>query len=440
MLVHPPNRSVDLPRTLKGQRQTEKIVFQVVRTRSRREFLWGGLVVVLGGIALALDSTPNSSTVVGTIYALCVVLASRISYTSAAYVTAIICSILSLLPLANSDLTRLAWSDVTDRLLVLLAIWVAAFLSMLWDKPQYDNQQSVRGNQRRSTRPTLHAEVTTEQASVEPQPSLSANVDDLARLNDALLQKNYELETLINVVSHDLRSPLVNIQGFSKELDNSCARLREKIEHMPSHELPPAEIVQLLDEEIPEALRFIRAGSEKISSVLSGILQFSRLGRLSLNQSPLNLNIIVYGIATVMEFQLKEKGVLLQIDDLPDCLGDETLVSQVFSNLIENAYKYLDPARPGVIRISGKIQDEKSIYTVEDNGIGIHPDHEGKIFEMFHRLNPKEGGGEGLGLTIVRRIVERHQGNVWVESEFGHGTKFMVSFPSATTVHKAGKT
>ena len=353
---------------------------------------------------------------------------------------ATICSLLSLTVLANTDLTRLEWSDVTDRLLVLLAIWVAAFLSMLWEKPHYENRHNVRGNQRRATRSTLHAEVTTEQGRVEPHESSFESVDDLTQLNDALLQKNYELETLINVVSHDLRSPLVNIQGFSKELTDSCARLREKIGLIDAHESTTAEMTRLLDEEIPEALHYIRAGSDKINSVLSGILQFSRLGRLSLNHEPLNINAIVYGIATVMEFQLKEKGVLLQIDDLPDCLGDETLVSQVFSNLIENAYKYLEPSRQGVIRVSGKIKDEKSIYTVEDNGIGIHPDHQGKIFEMFHRLNPTEGGGEGLGLTIVRRIVERHQGQVWVESEFGIGTKFLVSFPSATTVQKEGQT
>ena len=260
--------------------------------------------------------------------------------------------------------------------------------------------------------------------------------DDLEELNRALLNKNQEMETLINVVSHDLRSPLVNIQGFSKELSDACDRLREAINQNTSPGDSIKDATHLLDEEIPEALRYIRAGAEKINTVLSGILRFSRLGRISLNTERLNVNSMVSGIATVMEFQLKEKGVLLQIDDLPDCMGDEILVCQVFSNLIENAYKYLDPTRPGVIRVSGKIKDGISVYAVADNGVGIQEDHQGKIFEMFHRLNPKEEAGEGLGLTIVRRIVERHLGEIWVESEVGVGTTFFMSLPCAATTFK----
>ncbi|MGB0911118.1 MAG: sensor histidine kinase [Nitrospirales bacterium] len=213
-------------------------------------------------------------------------------------------------------------------------------------------------------------------------------------------------------------------------------RLRETINQRGPGVSSLPDAMHLLDEEIPEALRYIRAGAEKINYVLSGILRFSRLGRIALNTEPLNINAMVANIATVMEFQLKEKGVLLQIDDLPDCIGDEILVSQVFSNLIENAYKYLDPARPGVIRVSGKIKEGLSIYAVEDNGIGIQEDYQGKIFEMFHRLDPTEGSGEGLGLTIVRRIIERHQGEVWVESDYGIGTTFSLSLPCAVSALK----
>ncbi|GJL56797.1 MAG: hypothetical protein NPIRA02_39290 [Nitrospirales bacterium] len=393
------------------------------------------LVLALGGAAFSLDQTGNVGMLVGALYAVCVVFASRLSFIYAVYIVATVCSLLSLFGLSFVDVDLRGWSDVTDRLLIVLAIWIAAFLSLLWDVPQVQDQ-SRHFKDRLSSGSSLRAEVTTSEPPVETAPVSQEHGDDLAQLNHALLQKNYELETLINVVSHDLRSPLVTIQGFSKELSDACERLRGSMNK--NTDMHASDVALLLDEEIPEALRYIRAGADKITSVLSGILQFSRLGRLSLACEPLNMNAIVHGIATVMEYQMKKKGVTLQIDDLPDCLGDETLVSQVFSNLIENAYKYLDPARPGVIRITGEIQDEKSIYTVEDNGVGIREDHLGKIFEMFHRLNPKEGSGEGLGLTIVRRIVERHQGDVWVESVFGIGTKFMVSFPSATTVQQKG--
>jgi len=435
MLVHSLNRSAEVHQGSNEQNRTESIDFPIPQKRPQREILWTTLVLSLGFMAFFLDEQFHMGMIVGVLYALCVVLASRLSFTYAVYVVATICSILSLFSFTFADIDRLGWSDLTDRLLVLLAIWVAAFLSMLWDKPHVDDQ-GMHSQQRPSTRSTLRAEVTTPDILLRPEPVSQKKDDDLAQLSQVLLQKNYELETLINVISHDLRAPLVTIQGFSKELSDSCERLREAIEISEHRETNRSDLALLLDEEIPEALRYIRVGAEKISSVLSGILQFSRLGRLCLHREPLNVNAMVHNIATVMEFQMKEKGVMLQIDDLPDCLGDETLLGQVFLNLIENAYKYLDPSRPGVIRVTGEIKDEKSMYTVEDNGIGIHQDHQGKIFEMFHRLDPKEGSGEGLGLTIVRRIVERHQGDVWVDSTFGVGTKFIVSFPSATTVQK----
>ncbi|GJL66041.1 MAG: hypothetical protein NPIRA05_10120 [Nitrospirales bacterium] len=435
MLIHSPNRPVEVHQDVNEQTRTESVVFTVRQKRPQREILWTALVLSLGIMAFFLDRTSSIGIIVGMMYALCVVLASRLSFDYAVYVVAAICSTLSLFGFTFVDIDSLGWSDVTDRLLVLLAIWIAAFLSMLWDKPPIQGQ-SMHAQQWPSSRSTLHADVTTPETFAGPEHAVHQPGEDLAQLNQVLLQKNYELETLINVVSHDLRAPLVTIQGFSKELSDSCARLRGAIDTSEHREINRSDVVLALDEEIPEALQYIRVGAEKISNVLSGILQFSRLGRLSLHCEPLNMNAMVHGIATVMEFQLKEKGVMLQIDDLPDCLGDETLLGQVFSNLIENAYKYLDPARPGMIRVTGEIKDEKSMYTVEDNGIGIQEDHQGKIFEMFHRLDPKEGAGEGLGLTIVRRIVERHQGDVWVDSTFGVGTKFMVSFPSATTVQK----
>src|SRR5206468_1561602 len=122
------------------------------------------------------------------------------------------------------------------------------------------------------------------------------------------------------------------------------------------------------------------------------------------------------------EFQIKRAGTTLDIDSLPDAVGDATQINQVFSNLLENAVKYLDPKRPGRISVAGRRENNRVTYSVSDNGIGIVAEHQAKVFEIFHRLNPGHSEGEGLGLTIAQRILERHNGQIWLESQPGKGT------------------
>jgi chemotaxis family two-component system sensor kinase Cph1 len=116
---------------------------------------------------------------------------------------------------------------------------------------------------------------------------------------------------------------------------------------------------------------------------------------------------------------------------LPPCRGDATQLGQVFSNLLDNALKYLDPTRPGVIRVSAYQKRNAVVYCVEDNGIGINAEHQDAIFGLFHRLNPDRGTGLGLGLTIVRRSLDRQDGKIWLESTPNQGSKFFFSLPSA---------
>jgi two-component system, chemotaxis family, sensor kinase Cph1 len=254
--------------------------------------------------------------------------------------------------------------------------------------------------------------------------------EKLASLAQSLAEKNKELETIVYVASHDLRSPLVNIQGFSKELMASCEELREKLSKHKSLE-EDRQLGVLLTQEIPEAIEFIQAGVVKIDTLLSGFLRYSRLGRAAIKIERLDMNALLANVTQAMEFQVKRAATILEVGKLPACLGDAVQVNQVFSNLLDNAIKYLDPKRPGMISVSGRIKDGRSIYEVRDNGIGIAEEHQPRVFEIFHRLNPASGEGEGLGLTIAQRVLERQNGKIWVQSQPGKGSTFLVSLPVA---------
>lgn len=251
----------------------------------------------------------------------------------------------------------------------------------------------------------------------------------LAELARNLAEKNKELETIVYVASHDLRSPLVNIQGFSEELARACHQVREEwLPRLSSH--ADLKLANLLSEDVPEAIEFIRAGVLKIDSLLAGLLRFSRLGRVTVRPERLNMDAMFASIIRAMEFQLQRAGVRIRLGRLPACTGDPILTNQVFSNLLDNAVKYLDPARPGRIVVRGSIKQGQAVYSLADNGVGIAEPHQAKIFEMFHRLNPGEGEGEGLGLTIAQRILERQNGRIRVQSVPGEGSTFLVSLPA----------
>ncbi len=246
---------------------------------------------------------------------------------------------------------------------------------------------------------------------------------------EELAAKNKELETVVYVVSHDLRSPLLNVQGFGNALVRACGQLKEKFKSTED-----LEVKNLFETDIPRALRFIEAGVAKMDMLLSGFLRFSRLGRVVLQIQTIRMNKLVSGAAQALKFQTEEAGAELAAGDLPDCKGDPTLIGQVFSNLIDNALKYRAPERPCRISITGRVEFGQAVYCVEDNGIGIAAEHQPKVFELFHRLDPKKTQGEGLGLSIAQRALERQQGRIWVESTAGKGTRFFVSLPAAADV------
>ena len=250
------------------------------------------------------------------------------------------------------------------------------------------------------------------------------------RLLAELEDKSKEMKQLLFVASHDLRSPLVNIQGFTREIEHSLQQVHSVLEEEDIPSAVKEKLAAPIKEGIADSLSYILASSSKIDTLLTGLLKLSRLGRVAITIEKLNMSDLMAEVVDGFEFQTKEAGVKLKVGKLPPCQSDKAQINQVFSNLISNALKYLDPERPGIIRISGIEEDSNVIYTVEDNGIGIAPENQETVFEIFQRVGSSASSGEGLGLTIVRRILDRHGGKVWLESEPGRGSRFHVSLPT----------
>lgn len=250
------------------------------------------------------------------------------------------------------------------------------------------------------------------------------------KLYKALEAKNKELESIVYVTSHDLRSPLVNIQGFSSELAASCAEAAGLFAGVEMDADVREKLERILVEDVGEASKFINAGVNKMEGLIKGLLTLSRIGQANIRVDQLDMNEVVSASIDSMQYRIRDLKIDILIDKLPGCIGDVGQISQVFGNLIDNAVKYLDAGRDGCIRVTGQTQNGSSIYCVEDNGVGIAENHQANVFKLFHRLEPDGGvAGDGIGLTTVRRILERHGGKVWVDSAAGSGARFYVELP-----------
>lgn len=223
-----------------------------------------------------------------------------------------------------------------------------------------------------------------------------------------LAKANKELESFAYSVSHDLRAPLRNIDGFSKILLEECSGL--------------------LDERAKHYLGRVRNGSLRMSMLIDDILAFSRIGRTELQVRHTSPKNIVNGILVYYAGEISARGVAITMGDLPEVRGDPTLLQSLFANLLSNALKYTRKTASPKIEI-GYDAGQNALF-VRDNGIGFDMQYHDKIFQVFQRLHlPEEFEGTGIGLAIVKRIAERHRGAVWAESKPGEGTTFFVRLP-----------
>ncbi len=281
-------------------------------------------------------------------------------------------------------------------------------------------------------------------AAGEPLASPLEGNDEIVQLDRsfhamarALAERDQENEMFIYSVSHDLRSPLVNLQGFSRELALTAEDVRAAVAPLEKPAEVGKRIDRLLGEDMTGAIHFIQTAVARLSAIIDSLLRLSRAGRVEYQMQMLDMDAIVHRVADALRGSQNEKrAAIVVVGDLPPAVGDPTAIEQVFGNLLSNAVKYLDPARPGEIEVGtttgggGDDGDVLTTYYVKDNGLGIPSAHQAKLFLAFQRLHPGVAQGEGIGLALVRRMVERHGGRIWVESEAGTGSTFFVSLPS----------
>lgn len=221
---------------------------------------------------------------------------------------------------------------------------------------------------------------------------------------------NQQLDAFTYIVSHDLKAPLRTIDAFSSFVIENCA--------------------QKLDEDSKEYLDRIKINAQKMQKLIDDLLRISRVGREKSIFQNIDVNGIIEEVKLRLEFSLDKENVKLIIKDkLPAIFCDKIRMTEVFANLISNAIKFMDKKEP-VIEIGSSLENDYYRFYVKDNGIGIEEKHFDKIFQIFQRLNDKDKyEGTGAGLAIVKKIIQMHNGKIWVESKPGLGTTFYFTIP-----------
>jgi signal transduction histidine kinase len=273
--------------------------------------------------------------------------------------------------------------------------------------------------------------------------SLNAGLENQVRVRTfELTRANEEIQRCAYIVSHDLRAPLVNVMGYTAELEQA-GRIIDK--QMTAVETKAPKLVEqdaltAVREDVPEAVGFIRASTEKMDRLINAILKLSREGRRNLVPEQLDMTAMLRNIADSVRHQTQASGSEIVVEPLPLLESDRLSVEQIFGNLIDNAVKYLDASRPGRIVVTGEaVPGGWIVYRIADNGRGISDrDHE-RIFELFRRAGRQDRPGEGLGLAFVRNSVRRLGGDITVESELGKGSTFILKFPTRLILPDAGE-
>jgi len=289
---------------------------------------------------------------------------------------------------------------------------------------------------RRSARARDDAETLLRDNNVNLEATIDERTADLREANN-------EIQRFAYIVSHDLRSPLVNIMGFTSELEELRGDIFRRIATLgraPASASPVPLIAgenepvldgedRQLSQDFTEALGFIKSSIAKMDRLISAILNLTREGRREFEPVRIETRELIEGIVATVAHQAAEAEAQIRIEPLPDIVSDRLALEQIFSNLIDNALKYLKPGVPGDISVRGRTKLGFAIFEIADNGRGIDPKDHQRIFDLFRRAGIQDKPGQGIGLAHVRALVRRLGGTMSVASELHSGSTFTITLP-----------
>jgi signal transduction histidine kinase len=247
------------------------------------------------------------------------------------------------------------------------------------------------------------------------------------QLVSELRQCREEFKKFVYIVSHDLRTPLINLKGFSAELRFALETVQSALDPL----LPrlddsqrPA-VTTAIQEDIPESLEFIEFSVKRIDDFMNAVLRLSRMGRRSLKLEPLDMDAVVQGALDNLADQISQRQVEVTVKSpLPEVIADRDSMNELVGIFLKNAVVYLDPARPGEIEVIGERNSGETIFSIRDNGRGIAAEDMHKIFEPFRRAGRQDVPGEGMGLVFAQTLARLHGGSITCASEPGVGSEF----------------
>jgi signal transduction histidine kinase len=265
---------------------------------------------------------------------------------------------------------------------------------------------------------------------------LNAGLEERVRSRTAdLARANEEIQRFVYIITHDLRAPLVNIVGFTRELEDGVKSLQALIDKSAADSDPTDPVVRdariASAEDLPEAIGFIRSSTQKMDSLINAILKLSREGRRTLRPERIELGEVIMASAAAIQHQLSHAGGEIRLDlNIPPIYNDKLSLEQIFGNLLDNAVKYRSQHRPLRIDVrAGIAPGDRISIEITDNGRGIADKDRERVFELFRRAGVQDQPGEGIGLAHVLTLVRNLGGEIGVTSVLDKGSTFRVVLP-----------